>query len=485
MPSEPQSLTPFRALIWIFCLAFLSVGLRNFEVGISIDGPLYATIARNIAQTGEWFRLYGNVPDFEPFAEHPHLGFWLWATVFKVLPIEDWAARTLGHLYYVGFMWMLFLYVRSIANEKVAAWSVVILWAFSQFSNFFSNIYLDPGCLFFGVASVFLFELSLRKSQMFLCVLSGVCLALSTLYKGLTVVGFLPVYVVILILAYEKPWRRLVTYTALSLFSSFIVFLAYYLAIRSSSIPNFLELYWQNQVTNRFAQDTERSSFFNKYYWIDLQRHTHYLAPLVVISLIYLKKGKRILIPLTLLITFNLIFAMANRVGGQYMVMVLPWIAWLLAEVFATVFPASPRRLAGVTTAFCILGVFVVQYLPFRTHAARPSTAKLEIRKLSDQKAISHVILDIPLTPNLSFVTSSSYAWYGNVDVDYYISKNKIPDPNLDTGYLIHHYFNTRTPALRQKGWCPYERFKYETLWLSCDHKRVVKSEDGSTPSGS
>jgi 4-amino-4-deoxy-L-arabinose transferase-like glycosyltransferase len=95
-----------RISIWILTLAMLSVGARNFELGLSMDAPLYATIARNIARHGDWFRLATTIPEFHPFAEHPHLGFWLLALVFKVLPIADWSARVAGHVFYVAFLLM-------------------------------------------------------------------------------------------------------------------------------------------------------------------------------------------------------------------------------------------------------------------------------------------------------------------------------------------------------------------------------------------
>ncbi len=112
-------MTPFRLLVWIASLAFLSVGARNFEPGLSVDGPLYCTIARNIVRTGEWFYLYGGVPDFVPYAEHPHLGFWGLALWFKLFPMEDWAARIPGHLFYIGFLTLLFLFVR---NARANGW---------------------------------------------------------------------------------------------------------------------------------------------------------------------------------------------------------------------------------------------------------------------------------------------------------------------------------------------------------------------------
>ncbi len=97
---------PSRQLwVWILSLAALAVGARNFEEGMSIDGPLYAAIARNIARSGEWFFLHGGVPDFVPFVEHTHLGFWIQALFLRFfrLPIGRLASRATS---FMCFFWV-------------------------------------------------------------------------------------------------------------------------------------------------------------------------------------------------------------------------------------------------------------------------------------------------------------------------------------------------------------------------------------------
>ena len=59
-----------------------------------------------------------NVPELIPFAVHPHLGFWILAAVFKILPQQDWVARTVGHFFYVSFLTGFFLYVRHKSIRK-------------------------------------------------------------------------------------------------------------------------------------------------------------------------------------------------------------------------------------------------------------------------------------------------------------------------------------------------------------------------------
>jgi 4-amino-4-deoxy-L-arabinose transferase-like glycosyltransferase len=189
----------FRHFIWIICLSFLSVGARNFENGLSLDAPLYATISRNIINSGEWFHLDPFLNEFKPYyAEHPHLGFWIQAIIFKAVGAADWSARISGHLYYLAFMCLFFFALMSISGEIVATLAVLLLWVLAPFANFFSSFFLDPGCLFWG--SCFLFSLwkSVNNYSFKWAFLSGLSLALSFMTKGLTILAFGPAAVFIL-----------------------------------------------------------------------------------------------------------------------------------------------------------------------------------------------------------------------------------------------------------------------------------------------
>src|SRR5262249_4479727 len=127
-------------------LAALSVGARNFEEGLGMDGSVYATVSRRIVQTGHWFALDAQIPFYKPlFAEHPHLGFWIGAIWFRLLPSADWAARLLGHTLYILFLWFFFHATRRRSSEPIAILTILMLWSWAVFSNTFSSFYLDPG----------------------------------------------------------------------------------------------------------------------------------------------------------------------------------------------------------------------------------------------------------------------------------------------------------------------------------------------------
>lgn len=461
-----------KPFIWILLLAFVSVGARNFEPGLGLDATLYATISRQIARTGEWFLLDARTPDFPTFAEHPHLGFWLEALVFKVLPIEDWSVRVLGHLFYLSFVWMFFLFVRRYSGTATAVVSVLLLWIWYQFSNTFSTFYLDPGVLFFGTASVFAFVLALEKNQIRLAVLAGAMLALALLYKGLTVLGFLPALGLIFLLLPLPPSRKGLIAVAFVL--GFIPLVALYVAgIHQSRVPNFLEIYWSRQFLHRFGPKWDWMLLFNWEYWAQLIGQYTYLIPLLGIPTLFRRGGGlSVWLPAALAATFICMFAPANLNGSQYVVMVMPWLAWLSAQTIARWIPISVPKVVQATGLFCIVAVMVMQYIPVRTHGRGPSKANLEAQRLSREGKAHVLYLWHPDWQTL-FLGGWAWAWYSDLPLRYTDGDNP---PKAFSGAIFapHKGDESRIADWRRLGWCPHA--------IPDDLPLMVPCEDEPTP---
>ena len=256
----------------------------------------------------------------------------------------------LGHFFYISFLTGFFFYVRYKSSQKVAVISVLLLWSWYQFSNTFSNVYLDPGTLFFGASSVAFWDLALERRHFSLALLAGVSLALCTMYKGLTVLGFLPVLAFLVLSGlYRAPKSETARITGLGLaaITSFVIpLMGYAIAIGHSRCPEFIKLYWAYQFTNRFGPGWTITGLFQKGYWQNLFKYS-YFPPLALRALPRLTSESNIQIPAILLVTFITMFAGAGLYGGQYLLMVLPWLAWLIAEGTALGFPSTSGRCAG------------------------------------------------------------------------------------------------------------------------------------------
>jgi 4-amino-4-deoxy-L-arabinose transferase-like glycosyltransferase len=461
------------ALIWIVCLAFLSVGARNFEVGLSIDAPLYASIARNMVRTGEWFRMYGGVPDFVPYTEHTHLGFWMIALVFKLLPAADWSARILGHLYYLAFLTVFFLYLQRVSGLKVAVWAVLLLWSWPLFSNFFSNVYLDPGTLFFGSLALLLWEACHRERRAALAPLAGLSLGVCAIYKGLTVLGFLPAWLVVAAVHRlpGEPPLEIVKRWGAAFLGALLPCALYLAALRTSHVPDFLSLYWNRQMTLRFSQTWSWSGLFQARFWWAILRDTHFLAPLAFTAFLPGRSRHHLWLPATLLLSFILMYAPADRIANQYWLMLLPWLAWLIAEGALSRIPFAPGKIIRGTAWAALIAVCLIQYVPVRTHRAEPPLETEELQRLRREGGIRKLTVDA-WPGQATFIVGSPFAWYADLEVDYGDRGRLVPSAP-DRAYLQLIGGNSRPTQerdieLRRAGWCPHRTYPHSRLLLAC-----------------
>ncbi len=454
--------------IWIFCLAALAVAAKNFELGgLGVDGPHYALVAREAARSGDWLFLRGTVPEFVPVSHYPHLGIWLLASVFKVFPPADWSARLVGIGFYIAFLLLFFRFLKKAASLTTAVWAVLILWTFDRFSNFFSNVYLDPALLFFGSSALFFLWEGLSTSRRSLCALAGICLAFAAMTKGVVVAGFGPAIAWIAWLALRDAKNRLETAERFTFFlSSAALSFAAYCVLLHLNVPGVIGAYWANQWTHRFSKVFDWGRVISWRFWGSLLRDSHYLL-LVPLACLFWKRPRGVhWVPWICLASFALLYAPVDRVGVQYWVLLLPWVAWAFADAVSPWAPCRPETAMKFTGALSLVLVCVLQLAPIRVHGhLDPELPHLQARVASGE--IDQVILD--MTPEaLDFTRKDHYYWYADRPVATVEYKDPVPVAKPGGLYILHSPRADRLAALRRAGWCPDAFFPHRVLLLPC-----------------
>lgn len=434
----------FKTILWIIGLAALSVGARNFELGLSLDAPLYATIARNIARSGEWIWMNTQVPDFVPFAEHPHGAFWIQALIFKLLPAADWAARIQGHLFYVLTLFLIYKVCVRHLNPRVATLSVLLLWIWPVYSNFYSNFYLDPSAIFFGFSFLYSLSISLRQhgnypkgsrhlDDVLWAALSGICLALSFLCKGLTALAFgLPAAFLVIAFVIKNgvsradlsgAWKHLLRSCGTSLIFLGLFAWVYLETLKAHQASDFLSIYWERQISNRFGPSWSFFSIFNSQFWMRLARDTHYFLFLIPLALWKSPNNSFVKWSFLSFISFVLMYAPAHRMGSQYWLLLMPPLSLILANALDFHLNISFQKIKNFSLVISLSLVFILQYLPFSTHTNRRPG---EIDAILNLKSLGNTSnLMIAGRPKmLSFIYSAPFAWYADTELSYLDVKN-------------------------------------------------------------
>ena len=422
-----------------------------------------------MARSGDLLFLDAGIPEFKPFVEHPHLGFWTLAAVFKLTAIADWSARIPGHLFYVGFLVLLFLEVRRRSSQKVAIWTILLLWTWYA-SPITSRMSISEsrGDLFQFRGS-FLFESALRSRGAGRAVLSGLLFGLSVLYKDALCIGYGPALLVVVGTHLRKQTGKKESPAKVRSDAGRRGIFACGLSCRSTigPRPRFCP-----SVSEVFAPEKNRSL-------LELARACEQRLLVVARSRHQLHgsprpsrapsnpAGRAVLLPATLLLTYLVIYACEGFSGSQYWLTVFPWLAWLIAETSLGHIPWDPNPAVKVTGVLALITVFIFQYIPVRTHGAQPPPEIPLIREVLHERPTTYFVLDA-FPERTHFGLAGAYAWYGDTDIHYPDAVGEIPKALAGHLYLtLSRPGVERSSQIKKAGWVLLREFSRSSLWTT------------------
>jgi 4-amino-4-deoxy-L-arabinose transferase-like glycosyltransferase len=482
-------------LKWFFALAALSVGLKNFELGLTVDGPLYATIARGIAEStsSSWWLLKSQIPEFQPyFAEHPHLGFWVLAFFFRVLGTVDWVARMPSHLFYLAILILFYKWSLSHhRSERASTLAIILIWISPVISSYSSNAYLDAQCFFFGAWAVYAFDRGTRlPSQAFWVAMAGLALGACALTKGLTVLGFGPVMAYLVFSRLRSAPREILLRTIFCLTSFVGVLGLYSFLLSQSEVPDFLTTYFHRQWTNRFAQSWDWSLFWNSSFYRKYAKETGFLIFIVpLLCFVFRRRLRRYflqhipkrdvwLLPLISILSFLLMYVPSDLLGFQYWIMILPWTYWILGWLLdALLFNFKPDAvlLKKITFVFAILATFVGQYTPIQVRKVKAPALAVELGKNEPVLLNQRLWLEEPVAGLRDpFIYSGTWAWYTQRPVSYVKRENlldgsfQIPPNDLIVLNVQAETLFELDSQLRSLGFCFRAHHTNKGAWRRC-----------------
>ena len=171
-------------------------------------------------------------------------------------------------------------------------------------------------------------------------------------------------------------------------------------------------------------------------------------------------------------VTVVLMYAPTERNGGQYWIMLFPWAAWLIAQFIDKLLQKTLRahwistnNLMFVSGTAAIVGVLLIQYLPFRTHSRLAPPEVAVIKDLPHYPNIEGVILDL-VDRNPDFASASPLLWYLDRKIEY-IKANEAPPKAKDKSnfaYVLRINDEKKLSQLQNAGWCAIS----ETVHLPC-----------------
>ncbi|MDP9047092.1 MAG: glycosyltransferase family 39 protein [Bacteroidota bacterium] len=172
---------------------------------IGPDGTLYAVIAKNMVQTGNYADLFNHGKDW---LDKPHFPFWITALSFKCFGFTTWAYKLPGILFLMTGAFYTYLFAKNLYNKSIALWSVLILLTAEHIVLSNNDVRAEPYLTGLIIASVYHFYKA-EKDNSFRQLLAGsVFAACAVMTKGtfaiIPIAGAIACHLII-----TRQWKRL------------------------------------------------------------------------------------------------------------------------------------------------------------------------------------------------------------------------------------------------------------------------------------
>lgn len=176
---------PANQLKWLygFIAAAVVVNFSGlFVTLIAPDATLYATIAKNMVQHHDYINLYANGQDW---LDKPHFPFWITALSFNIFGITTWAYKLPGILFLMMGAWYAYKLAKSLYNEQIALWAVLILLTAQHIVISDNDVRAEPYLTGLIIASVYHFYKGNIKNSYWQLLAGCVFTACAIMTKGM------------------------------------------------------------------------------------------------------------------------------------------------------------------------------------------------------------------------------------------------------------------------------------------------------------
>lgn len=185
------------ALLAVFLFADYLLGMVLIDL-IGIDAPQYASIAREMAENGQWLKVQHRLTDY--YMDKPPLLFWLSAISIKLFGVTDFAYRLPSVLFNLLGAWAVYRFAKSLyASERVgriAFW----MWAACQ-AFFLLNHDVRTDTILAGAVVTAMWQLHeyLKRKKAFHFVLAFFFMGIAFMEKG-------PIGLMVPLLGFGTEW---------------------------------------------------------------------------------------------------------------------------------------------------------------------------------------------------------------------------------------------------------------------------------------
>jgi 4-amino-4-deoxy-L-arabinose transferase-like glycosyltransferase len=280
---------------WLFLAAVVVALLvpSLLQDGMFIDGTVYATVSRNLAQgIGEMWQPQFACQHPKVFYEQPPLMFWLQSCFFRFFGDFTFVERLFSFLNYLctGVLVVLF-WRKTMPSQQHLAWLPLLLFTTTPIVFWtYRNNMLEGTFLFFDTLALFTFYFYAQKKKNYWLIIGILAIFMAFLTKGL--VALFPIaFFFFYFLMIEKKIKRGILWSAFVAISIFL--LLSLLCVTTPKAYYFFTQYVDIQLLRSLRGQRELAPNNNRFYV--LARLLQEISPMlifaiVIISVAYFKQ---------------------------------------------------------------------------------------------------------------------------------------------------------------------------------------------------
>ncbi|MEJ7768895.1 MAG: glycosyltransferase family 39 protein [Chitinophagaceae bacterium] len=248
---------------WLLVPGILINVTGLYDIIIEPDGALYATIAKTMAQSGDFINLKVEGKDW---LDKPHFPFWMAAVSFKIFGINSFAYKFPALLFWAAGACYTYLFAKGLHNKVVARLSVLIYLTAAHLVISNNDVRAEPYLTGLTIGSVYHFYRASQKSFSFHLVTGALLAACAVMTKGPFILitigaGFITGWII------KKEWQQFLHYKWWIAFFLILLFITpelYSLYRQFDTHPEKL-VFGQTNVSGIrfFFYDSQFGRFFN------------------------------------------------------------------------------------------------------------------------------------------------------------------------------------------------------------------------------
>ncbi len=167
----------------LLLLLAVAVNFSGIQVSFFTDDPgLYAALAKNMVQRGDYWELFSYGKDW---LDKPHFPFWMAAFSFKIFGFYTWSYKLPALLFFLLSGFYTYLFAKKIYGSKTALMAVLILFSAQHTLMSNTDVRAEPYLMALIVGSVYHFYCLEKRFSWTNLILGSLLAACAVMTKGI------------------------------------------------------------------------------------------------------------------------------------------------------------------------------------------------------------------------------------------------------------------------------------------------------------